>query len=64
MVAGSLHLQGLLLGNDTDDVVVLFYRASDGATVHLFDTVDDRRRPADAHRARRRGRACRPAPIG
>ena len=39
LVAGTLQIQGLLLGNDTDDVMVLFYRGSDGATVHRFDTV-------------------------
>lgn len=39
LVAGDLLLQGLLLGDDTDDVIVLFYRGSDGVTVHLFDTV-------------------------
>lgn len=39
LVAGDLELQGLLLGNDSDDVMVLFYRESDGVTVHLFDTV-------------------------
>jgi uncharacterized protein DUF4255 len=39
MVAGTLQLQGVLLGTDADDVVVIFYRPSDGATVHLFDTV-------------------------
>jgi len=39
LVAGDLQLQGLLLGDDTDDVIVLFYRESDGVTVHLFDTV-------------------------
>jgi hypothetical protein len=35
----DLELQGVLLGTDDDDVVVLFYRESDGVTVHLFDTV-------------------------
>jgi hypothetical protein len=39
LVAGTLQLQGLLLGDDTDDVIVLFYRESDGVTVHRFDTV-------------------------
>jgi Pvc16 N-terminal domain len=39
MVGGDLQLQGFLLGDDTDDVVVIFYRPSDGATVHLFETV-------------------------
>ncbi len=39
LVAGDLQLQGVLLGDDTDDVMVLFYRESDGVTVHLFDTV-------------------------
>lgn len=39
LVGGDLQLQGLLLGDDNDDVMVLFYRDSDGATVHLFDTV-------------------------
>ena len=39
LVAGDLELQGLLLGADTDDVIVLFYRESDGVTAHMFDTV-------------------------
>ncbi|QQZ39406.1 DUF4255 domain-containing protein [Pseudomonas sp. SK3(2021)] len=39
LVAGNLELQGLLLGNASDDTMVLFYRESDGVTVHLFDTV-------------------------
>jgi hypothetical protein len=39
LVAGDLRLQGRLLGNDTDDVMVLLCRASDGLAVHLFDTV-------------------------
>jgi len=39
IAAGNLQLQGLLLGTDADDVVVIFYRPSDGATAHLFDTV-------------------------
>jgi hypothetical protein len=38
-VGDDLRLQGLLLGSDTDDVVVIFYRPSDGATVRMFDTV-------------------------
>ncbi|MGY4532009.1 hypothetical protein ACVW0Y_001125 [Pseudomonas sp. TE3786] len=38
LVGGNLHLQGLLLGKQDDDVSVLFYRQDDGATVHLFDT--------------------------
>ncbi|PXX69517.1 Protein of unknown function [Pseudomonas sp. LAMO17WK12:I10] len=38
LVAGNLELQGLLLGSASDDVMVLFYRESDGVTVHLFDT--------------------------
>jgi hypothetical protein len=39
LVGGNLQLQGLLLGRETDDVMVLFYRETDGATVHVFDTV-------------------------
>jgi hypothetical protein len=39
LVAGNLQLQGLLLGNDSDDVVVLFYRESDGTTARMFDAV-------------------------
>lgn len=39
LVAGTLQLQGRLLGLDTDDVMVLFCREADGATVRLFDTV-------------------------
>jgi hypothetical protein len=39
-LAGSdLQLQGVLLGSDTDDVIVVFYRPLDGATVRMFDTV-------------------------
>lgn len=34
-----LILTGRLLGNATDDVTLLLYRPSDGATVRLFDTV-------------------------
>ena len=39
LVGDNLQLQGVLLGSETDDVVVIFYRPSDGATVRLFDTV-------------------------
>jgi hypothetical protein len=39
LVAGDLQLQGLLLGSGSDDVIVVFYRASDGVTVRMFDTV-------------------------
>lgn len=39
LVAGTLTITGQLLGNDTDDVTVLLYRATDGAIVRLFDTV-------------------------
>lgn len=39
LVAGNLQIQGFLLGDDIDDVVVMFYRPADGATVHMFDTV-------------------------
>ncbi|MDH4581247.1 DUF4255 domain-containing protein [Pseudomonas sp. BN415] len=39
LVAGDLLLQGTLLGTDSDDLMVLFYRESDGVTVHLFDEV-------------------------
>lgn len=39
LVAGNLQLQGQLLGAESDDVIVLFYRESDGATMHMFDTV-------------------------
>jgi len=39
LVAGTLTITGRLLGNDTDDVTMLLYRADDGATVRLFDTV-------------------------
>jgi hypothetical protein len=39
LVAGDLQMQGLLLGDDTDDVIVLFSRESDGTTVRMFDTV-------------------------
>lgn len=38
-VGNNLHLQGLLLGTASDDVLVLLYREDDGATVRLFDTV-------------------------
>src|SRR5262245_7804913 len=39
LVGSDLQLQGVLLGNDTDDVIVVFYRPSDGATVRMFDAV-------------------------
>jgi hypothetical protein len=39
LIGSDLQLQGTLLGTDTDDIVVAFYRDSDGTTVHLFDTV-------------------------
>ena len=39
LVGANLQLQGVLLGNDTDDVIVVFYRPLDGATVRMFDTV-------------------------
>ena len=39
LVGSDLQLQGVLLGNDTDDVIVVFYRPADGATVRMFDTV-------------------------
>ncbi len=38
LVGGDLQLHGLLLGTADDDVMVLFYRADDGVTAHLFDT--------------------------
>jgi Pvc16 N-terminal domain len=38
LVGGDLQLQGVLLGNDTDDVIVVLYRPLDGATVRMFDT--------------------------
>ena len=39
LIGSDLQLQGVLLGNDTDDVIAVFYRPSDGATVRMFDTV-------------------------
>lgn len=39
LVAGDLVLTGLLLGDDSDDVMVSLYRQSDGVTVRTFDTV-------------------------
>lgn len=39
LIGNNLQLQGVLLGSDADDVIVLFYRESDGVTVRLFDTV-------------------------
>ena len=39
LLAGTLTITGRLLGNDTDDVTVLLYRADDGVTVRLFDIV-------------------------
>jgi hypothetical protein len=36
-VGGDLHLQGTLLGTDSDDLMLLFLRESDGLTLHLFD---------------------------
>ena len=39
-VAGvDLLLTGVLLGADTDDVMVALYREADGVTVRMFDTV-------------------------
>lgn len=38
LVGGTLQLHGLLLGAADDDVLVLFCRAADGATVLLIDT--------------------------
>jgi len=40
LVAGNLQLQGLLLGDNEDDVIVLLYRESDGVTVRQFDVVN------------------------
>ena len=40
LVAGNLQLQGLLLGDAEDDVIVLLYRESDGVTVRQFDVVN------------------------
>lgn len=37
LLGGDLHLQGTLLGTDSDDLMVLFYREADGVTLHLFD---------------------------
>jgi hypothetical protein len=39
LVGGNLRLDGLLLGTAGDDIMVLFVRADDGTTTHLFDTV-------------------------
>jgi hypothetical protein len=39
LAAGNLQLLGVLLGDDTDDIVVILCRESDGTTVHMFDTV-------------------------
>lgn len=39
LVAGDLQLTGVLLGMDTDDIMVVLLRAHDGVAVHLFDTV-------------------------
>jgi hypothetical protein len=39
LVGSDLQLQGVLLGDDTDDVIVVFYRPLDGATVRMFDAV-------------------------
>lgn len=38
-VAGDLRLQGFLLGDSTDDVMVIMLRAADGVAVRRFDTV-------------------------
>lgn len=38
-VAGDLRLQGFLLGDDTDDVMVIMLRTADGVAVRRFDTV-------------------------
>lgn len=37
LVGGDLHLHGTLLGTDSDDLMVLFYREADGVTLHRFD---------------------------
>lgn len=39
IVAGNLHIDGRLLGNDADDIVVVLARSSDGVVVRLFDVV-------------------------
>lgn len=39
LVGTDLQLQGRLLGGNTDDVIVLLYRESDGVTVRMLDTV-------------------------
>jgi len=39
MIAGDLVLTGLLLGSDSDDVMVSLYRSIDGVTVRTFDAV-------------------------
>ena len=39
LAGNDLQLQGVLLGNDTDDVIVVLYRPLDGATVRMLDTV-------------------------
>ncbi|KEF42617.1 MAG: hypothetical protein ER33_04970 [Cyanobium sp. CACIAM 14] len=39
LVSGDLVLTGLLLGEDSDDVLIAFHRSSDGATVRTFDGV-------------------------
>ncbi len=39
LVAGNVVLTGLLLGSDSDDVMVSMYRLSDGVTARTFDAV-------------------------
>lgn len=38
LVGGNLRIDGRLLGNDADDIVVVLARSSDGVAVRLFDT--------------------------
>jgi hypothetical protein len=39
LVGGNLRVDGHLLGNDADDIVVVLARSSDGNAVRLFDVV-------------------------
>ena len=38
LVAGTLTLNGVLLGTTGDDITVLLYRSTDGATVRMLDS--------------------------
>lgn len=39
IVGGDLQIDGRLLGNDADDIVVVLARSSDGVAVRMFDVI-------------------------